>query len=228
MMELWGSECIQDEGDWSFESTLQGVRCCIYLTISILKWSNAIADGLKRRPQMGWDRNDFFAEEWFEPSAYFVVSTCSWRSGNCHMRPGEISRRFFLVKVYLIDFWTTFHPFSSFSGNRQIYKPIVWVVWVVCSIQACQCFLPSLFWSMVLLLVFMSMGTLIMGNLLRSFIENPSNPMEDRIWIWNRYGTAYRALYTLYEATWLNSCCCSPWIEHIHHPCIEDIIVYHL
>ena len=38
MMELRGSECIQDEGDWSFESTLQGVRCSsiIFLTISIL------------------------------------------------------------------------------------------------------------------------------------------------------------------------------------------------
>eukprot|EP00913_Durusdinium_trenchii_P006637 g6236.t1 len=34
-------------------------------------------------------------------------------------------------------------------------------------VKACQCFLPSLGWSMVLLVVFMSMGTLIMGNLLR-------------------------------------------------------------
>eukprot|EP00435_Cladocopium_sp_Y103_P054949 s1214_g18.t1 len=68
-------------------------------------------------------------------------------------------------------------------------------------VKACQCFLPSLGWSMVLLFVFMSMGTLIMGNLLRSFVEDPSNLFEDRVWIWNRYGTAYRAMYTLYEVT---------------------------
>jgi hypothetical protein len=55
---------------------------------------------------------------------------------------------------------------------------------------------------MVLLFVFMSMGTLIMGNLLRSFIEDPSNLFEDRVWVWNRYGTAYRAMYTLYEVLW--------------------------
>lgn len=55
---------------------------------------------------------------------------------------------------------------------------------------------------MVLLFVFMSMGTLIMGNLLRSFVEDPSNLFEDRVWVWNRYGTAYRAMYTLYEVLW--------------------------
>eukprot|EP00438_Fugacium_kawagutii_P014088 Skav231791 [mRNA] locus=scaffold734:37701:41060:+ [translate_table: standard] len=67
-------------------------------------------------------------------------------------------------------------------------------------VKACQCFLPSLGWSMVLLVVFMSMGTLILGNLLRTFIEDTEANFEDRVWIWNRYGTAYRAMYTLYEA----------------------------
>lgn len=27
---------------------------------------------------------------------------------------------------------------------------------------------------------------------------------QDRIWVWKRYGTAYRSIYTLYE----------PWLEH--------------
>lgn len=34
-------------------------------------------------------------------------------------------------------------------------------------VRACQCFLPSLCWSMVLLAVFMTMGALMMGNLLQ-------------------------------------------------------------
>eukprot|EP00439_Symbiodinium_sp_Y106_P063135 s1202_g9.t1 len=66
-------------------------------------------------------------------------------------------------------------------------------------VKACYCFLPSLGWSMVLLLVFMWMGTLVLGNLLQDFITDPLNNFEDRVWIWNRYGTAYRAMYTLYE-----------------------------
>ena len=35
---------------------------------------------------------------------------------------------------------------------------------------------------------------------IRCFFQ--ANP-EDRLWIWTRYGTAYRALYTLYEASWV-------------------------
>ena len=37
-------------------------------------------------------------------------------------------------------------------------------------VKACYCFLPSLAWSMVLLLVFMWMATLVLGNLLQDFI----------------------------------------------------------
>ncbi|OLQ14221.1 hypothetical protein AK812_SmicGene1705 [Symbiodinium microadriaticum] len=119
-------------------------------------------------------------------------------------------------------------------------------------VKACQCFLPSLGWSMVLLGVFMSMGALVLGTLLqvpeawfgdwgnRSSYLAYSCSMPSRIcfpdllerkrgieknalsfspldrrrsWkiqlrmlalpapVWMRYGTAYRALYTLYEIT---------------------------
>ncbi|CAE7346555.1 Scn11a, partial [Symbiodinium sp. KB8] len=68
-------------------------------------------------------------------------------------------------------------------------------------VKACQCFLPSLCWSMVLLLVFMSMGALMMGNLLQDFVVSEAMDFEDRKWIWMRYGTAYRAMYTLFEIT---------------------------
>lgn len=67
-------------------------------------------------------------------------------------------------------------------------------------LRACQAFLPSLGWAMVLLAVFMSAGSLIMGTLLQPFI-NGSAELEDRVWIWYHYGTAYRSFYTLYEIT---------------------------
>eukprot|EP00435_Cladocopium_sp_Y103_P023397 s667_g5.t1 len=63
-------------------------------------------------------------------------------------------------------------------------------------VKACQCFLPSLCWAMVLLGVFMTMGALIMGNLLQSFLTDETASFEDREWIWMRYGTAYRATGT--------------------------------
>ena len=66
-------------------------------------------------------------------------------------------------------------------------------------VKACQCFLPSLAWSMLLLFVFMCMGTLVLGNLLRDFILDETANMNDRLWVWDRYGTASRAMYTFYE-----------------------------
>ncbi|OLP99553.1 Two pore calcium channel protein 1B [Symbiodinium microadriaticum] len=68
-------------------------------------------------------------------------------------------------------------------------------------VKACYCFLPSLGWSMTLLAVFMSIGTLVLGNLLQDFISDTNANLEDRVWIWQRYGTAYHAMYTLFEVT---------------------------
>ncbi|CAJ1402110.1 unnamed protein product [Effrenium voratum] len=68
-------------------------------------------------------------------------------------------------------------------------------------VQACQCFLPSLFWSMFMLGIFMIIGALLMGNLLQGFLEEPEGLLEDRQWIWLRYGTAHTAAYTLFEIT---------------------------
>ena len=66
-------------------------------------------------------------------------------------------------------------------------------------VKACYCFLPSLGWSMLLLLVFICMGTLVLSNLLQEFIADESASMEDRQWVWERYGTSSRAMYTFYE-----------------------------
>jgi len=68
-------------------------------------------------------------------------------------------------------------------------------------LHACTSFLPSLGWAMVLLSVCIMMGGLTMGTLLQSFIIDESKSLSDRLWIWLHYGTAYRAMYTLYEIT---------------------------
>ena len=56
-------------------------------------------------------------------------------------------------------------------------------------VKACRCFLPSLFWSMVLLAVFMAMGALTLGNTLQVYILDERLEHEDRQWLWDHYGT---------------------------------------
>ncbi|CAK9103487.1 unnamed protein product [Durusdinium trenchii] len=68
-------------------------------------------------------------------------------------------------------------------------------------VQACYSFLPSLCWSMVLLGIFMVMGALMLGNMLQEFIADQGQDFDTREWIWQHYGTALRAMYTLYEIT---------------------------
>jgi len=68
-------------------------------------------------------------------------------------------------------------------------------------VKACRCFLPSLFWSMVLLAVFMAMGALTLGNTLQVYILDERLEHEDRQWLWDHYGTSQRSSWTLYEVT---------------------------
>ncbi|CAK9000774.1 Ankyrin repeat domain-containing protein 17 [Durusdinium trenchii] len=88
--------------------------------------------------------------------------------------------------------------------------------------KACQCFLPSLGWAMVLLGIFMSMGALILATLLQDFLLNQTYPLEEWIWIWNRYGTAYKALYTLYEITFAGN-----WPVNVR-PVLESVSQYYV
>eukprot|EP00435_Cladocopium_sp_Y103_P075155 s46_g54.t1 len=72
-------------------------------------------------------------------------------------------------------------------------------------LRACQSFATSLFWSMVLLTIFMLTGSLMVGNLLSVFILDDLQKFEDRVWIWRHFGTAYRSLYSFYEITFAGS-----------------------
>lgn len=105
--------------------------------------------------------------------------------------------------------------FRFFRGLRMLVK-------------ACQCCLPSLCWSMVLLAVFMCMGALILGNLLQDFIKDETQSLEDRIWVWTHYGTAYRATYTLYEVTFAGNWPTNarPVLERVSHAFVIFYLLY--
>ena len=53
---------------------------------------------------------------------------------------------------------------------------------------------------MVLLTIFISTTSILMGNLLQEFISSDASE-ADRKWIWQYYGTAYHSFKTIYEIT---------------------------
>ena len=95
-------------------------------------------------------------------------------------------------------------------------------------VQACSSFLPSLAWSMALLGICMLMGSLVMSNLLQDFITDSEKPMEARLWVWMYYGTAYRAMYTMYEVTFAGNwpTRARPLLEDVDHRYAIFFIIY--
>ena len=45
----------------------------------------------------------------------------------------------------------------------------------------------------------MTMGALTLGTTLQTFIADDAVELDAKLWVWNRYGTAFRAIYTMYE-----------------------------
>ncbi|CAK8998021.1 unnamed protein product [Durusdinium trenchii] len=95
-------------------------------------------------------------------------------------------------------------------------------------VKACYCFIPSLLWAMLLLVVFICMGALVQGSLLQDFILKEDADKEERLWVWNRYGTAYRSLYTMYEITFAGNWPTNarPILETVGHPFVLFYLVY--
>lgn len=95
-------------------------------------------------------------------------------------------------------------------------------------VHACCSFLPSLSWSMALLTLCMLSGGLVMGNLLQDFIKDETQEFEQRLWVWEHYGTSYRAMYTMYEMTFAGNwpVYARPVIEHVSHVFVIFYITY--
>ncbi|CAE7471955.1 Scn11a, partial [Symbiodinium pilosum] len=68
-------------------------------------------------------------------------------------------------------------------------------------VAAVSAFLPSLFWSMLFLTIYMVLGGLLIGNFVMEFINDGGQDLEMRKWIWQHYGTSYRATYTMFQVT---------------------------
>lgn len=95
-------------------------------------------------------------------------------------------------------------------------------------IKACSSFLPSLCWSMALLGLFMMMGALFMGNLLQDYIMDEDASIDNRRWMWMHYGTAYRAIYTMFEITFAGNwpTYARPVLENVGHGYAVFYILY--
>eukprot|EP00931_Biecheleriopsis_adriatica_P005152 TRINITY_DN10669_c0_g1_i1.p1 TRINITY_DN10669_c0_g1~~TRINITY_DN10669_c0_g1_i1.p1 ORF type:complete len:530 (-),score=73.75 TRINITY_DN10669_c0_g1_i1:97-1686(-) len=59
----------------------------------------------------------------------------------------------------------------------------------------------ALFWSMVVLAIYMCIGALLLSQSLHGFIVDPEMDADMRVWVNNRYGNARKAFYTMFEVT---------------------------
>ncbi|CAE7577260.1 Scn11a [Symbiodinium natans] len=84
-------------------------------------------------------------------------------------------------------------------------------------IRACHAFLPTLGWSMVLLGLCMVMSGLLVGSLLQAFLWDNVLALEHKLWVFARYGTAYRSIYTLFEITFAGN-----WPTNVR-PVLENV-----
>eukprot|EP00439_Symbiodinium_sp_Y106_P076116 s2836_g15.t1 len=84
-------------------------------------------------------------------------------------------------------------------------------------VAAVSAFLPSLFWSMLFLTIYMVLGGLLIGNFVMEFINDGGQDIEIRKWIWQHYGTSYRATYTMFQVTFAGC-----WPSYVN-PLYENI-----
>ncbi|CAE7597060.1 unnamed protein product, partial [Symbiodinium necroappetens] len=74
-------------------------------------------------------------------------------------------------------------------------------------------------WAMIFLGLFIVAGGILLGGLLHGFTVDPAADADLQLWTWRHYGTASRAIYTMFEITFAGS-----WPLYAR-PVIEDIAV---
>merc|ERR1712107_467808 len=65
--------------------------------------------------------------------------------------------------------------------------------------------LQSSVWSMILLGIIIVSNGVFLGNMLHEYIMDSTNPEETRLWVYRKYGSSTRAIYTMFEVT-LSGC----------------------
>lgn len=84
-------------------------------------------------------------------------------------------------------------------------------------VHSVSAFLPSLMWAMIFLGLFIITGGILLGGLLHSYTSDPTVDPDRRYWVWRHYGTASRAIYTMFEITFAGS-----WPMYAR-PVIEEV-----
>lgn len=95
-------------------------------------------------------------------------------------------RSFRLLK--LVKLLRAFEAASFFSELRIL-------------LRTCVNSIMALFWSCILLFSIMVLGGLLLAQTCAGMIDDASYAMEVRVWTYMHYGSAIRAVYTLFEAT---------------------------
>jgi len=114
----------------------------------------------------------------------------------------KVSALRFLRLARLTRALRVLRTFSLFSSLRILIKAV-------------SSSLVSLLWSMTLLFMFMTIGALLVADLVAQLIGDETVDDDLRIWAWTHYGTSLRATYTMFEITmsgcWPNNV--KPFVE---------------
>mmetsp|Transcript_19625 Transcript_19625/g.45690 ORF Transcript_19625/g.45690 Transcript_19625/m.45690 type:complete len:695 (+) Transcript_19625:176-2260(+) len=91
-----------------------------------------------------------------------------------------------LLKV--LKFFRTFKAASAFTELRILLRTVLRST-------------MALMWTMVVLTMIILASSNLVAQLLQGYISDVSNPHDLRVWVFQMYGTASRAAYTMLEAT---------------------------
>ena len=122
----------------------------------------------------------------------------------------------FVVLVTTLDTFVLSQVGGFQSGGIVVARMIRYVKLVktlrfVRAMKLCSCLrvliqtimssVMSLVWSMIILFVFMLMAAIFTCQTLQGFLIDESNNFHDRLWVEERYGSAAKALWTMFEIT---------------------------
>ena len=78
--------------------------------------------------------------------------------------------------------------------------------------------LPRLFWSMIMLLVCMSIGALVLCEACMPLLQEMS--LQTAEWVFGKYGTFFRSMFTMFEITFSGG-----WPSSVR-PLVDDVSIY--
>jgi len=158
-------------------------------------------------------RKDFFREV-FDVCDGIIVVVCSVDSFILDPLMSEGSSSNFVAMARMIRILRALRVFrflrvlrlmSSLSALRVLLKTITMSI-------------DSLVWSMAVVGFIILAAAMLMFQLCVSFVEDDAQTSSARHWVYVHYGSAFRASYTMFEATFS-----AKWATHLARPLYDDI-----